>query len=82
MSADFNVNAAFSSILQAIQTREDELKTSMSDLEGEQQISDQEMLRLQFQVNQYNVFLETASTITKALTDQAKQMAQRSNYVR
>ena len=51
----------------------------MSDLEGEQQISDQEMLRLQFQVNQYNVFLETASTITKALTDQAKQMAQRSN---
>ncbi|MBO5658648.1 MAG: hypothetical protein J6S08_04350 [Duodenibacillus sp.] len=79
MSADFNVNAAFSSILQAIQTREDELKTSMSDLEGEQQISDQEMLRLQFQVNQYNVFLETASTITKALTDQAKQMAQRSN---
>lgn len=79
MSADFNVNAAFSSILQAIQTREDELKTSMSDLKGEQQISDQEMLRLQFQVNQYNVFLETASTITKALTDQAKQMAQRSN---
>lgn len=79
MSADFNVNAAFSSILQAIQTREYELKTSMSDLKGEQQISDQEMLRLQFQVNQYNVFLETASTITKALTDQAKQMAQRSN---
>lgn len=79
MSADFNVNAAFSSILQAIQSREDELKTSMTSLEGEQQISDQEMLRLQFQVNQYNVFLETASTITKALTDQAKQMAQRSN---
>ena len=79
MSSEFNVNAAFSSIMQAIQSRESELAASMSKLEGSEQISDQDMLKLQFQVNQYNVFLETASTITKALTDQAKQLAQRSN---
>ena len=79
MSSEFNVNAAFSSIMQAIQSRENELAASMSKLEGSEQISDQDMLKLQFQVNQYNVFLETASTITKALTDQAKQLAQRSN---
>ena len=79
MSSEFNVNAAFSSIMQAIQSRENELSASMSKLEGSEQISDQDMLKLQFQVNQYNVFLETASTITKALVDQAKQMAQRSN---
>ena len=79
MSSDFNVNAAFSSIMQAIQSRENELSASMSKLEGSEQISDQDMLKLQFQVNQYNVFLETASTITKALTDQAKQLAQRSS---
>ena len=79
MSSEFNVNAAFSSIMQAIQSRESELAASMSKLEGSEQISDQDMLKLQFQVNQYNVFLETASTITKALVDQAKQMAQRSN---
>ena len=79
MSSEFNVNAAFSSIMQAIQSRENELAASMSKLEGSEQISDQDMLKLQFQVNQYNVFLETASTITKALVDQAKQMAQRSN---
>jgi hypothetical protein len=79
MSSEFNVNAAFSSIMQAIQGRENELSASMSKLEGSEQISDQDMLKLQFQVNQYNVFLETASTITKALTDQAKQLAQRSN---
>lgn len=79
MSSEFNVNAAFSSIMQAIQSRENELSASMSKLEGSEQISDQDMLKLQFQVNQYNVFLETASTITKALTDQAKQLAQRSN---
>ena len=79
MSSEFNVNAAFSSIMQAIQSRENELSASMSKLEGSEQISDQDMLKLQFQVNQYNVFLETASTITKALTDQAKQLAHRSN---
>ena len=79
MSSEFNVNAAFSSIMQAIQSRENELSASMSKLEGSEQISDQDMLKLQFQVNQYNVFLETASTITKALVDQAKQMAQRSS---
>ena len=79
MSSEFNVNAAFSSIMQAIQSRENELAASMSKLEGSEQISDQDMLKLQFQVNQYNVFLETASTITKALVDQAKQMAQRSS---
>lgn len=79
MSSEFNVNAAFSSIMQAIQGRENELAASMSKLEGSEQISDQDMLKLQFQVNQYNVFLETASTITKALVDQAKQMAQRSS---
>ena len=79
MSSEFNVNAAFSSIMQAIQSRESELAASMNKLEGSEQISDQDMLKLQFQVNQYNVFLETASTITKALTDQAKQLAQRSS---
>ena len=79
MRSEFNVNAAFSSIMQAIQSRENELSASMSKLEGSEQISDQDMLKLQVQVNQYNVFLETASTITKALTDQAKQLAQRSN---
>ena len=79
MRSEFNVNAAFSSIMQAIQGRENELAASMSKLEGSEQISDQDMLKLQFQVNQYNVFLETASTITKALVDQAKQMAQRSS---
>ena len=79
MSSEFNVNAAFSSIMQAIQSRENELAASMSKLEGSEQISDQDMLKMQFQVNQYNVFLETASTITKALVDQAKQMAQRSS---
>ncbi|MBQ5767085.1 MAG: hypothetical protein IIV95_06635 [Burkholderiaceae bacterium] len=80
MSSEFNVNAAFNSIMQAIQSRESELSASMSKLqEGNKEISDQDMLKLQFQVNQYNVFLETASTITKALTDQAKQLAQRSN---
>ena len=80
MSSEFNVNDAFSSIMQAIQGREDELSASMSKLqEGNKEISDHDMLKLQFQVNQYNVFLETASTITKALTDQAKQLAQRSN---
>ena len=37
----------------------------------------EEMLEMQLLVNQYNCMLETASTVSKSLTDEAKQIAQR-----
>ena len=37
------------------------------------------LLKLQFQVGQYNAMLEMASTISKSLTDMMKTLAQRSS---
>ncbi len=38
----------------------------------------QAMLKMQFMVGNYNAMLESASSVTKSLVDETKQMAQRS----
>ena len=37
----------------------------------------QAMLKMQFQLGQYNALLEATSTVTKSLVDEAKSLAQR-----
>lgn len=77
MSEGFNINSAFSKIYSNLNTQATKLETAMNNV-GED-ISQQDMLKLQFQVNQYNMLLEATSTISKALTDEIKQLAQRAN---
>ena len=77
MSEGFNINSAFSKIYANLNTQATKLETAMNNV-GED-ISQQDMLKLQFQVNQYNMLLEATSTISKALTDEIKQLAQRAN---
>ena len=77
MSEGFNINSAFSKIYTNLNTQATNLETAMNNV-GED-ISQQDMLKLQFQVNQYNMLLEATSTISKALTDEIKQLAQRAN---
>lgn len=38
-----------------------------------------ELLKMQFQVGQYNAMLEMASTVSKSLTDMMKTLAQRTS---
>lgn len=77
MGEGFNINSAFSKIYTNLNTQATKLETAMNNV-GED-ISQQDMLKLQFQVNQYNMLLEATSTISKALTDEIKQLAQRAN---
>ena len=79
MDAGFSINEIFDKVGQAIESKGNELRSAMSNIGNDGQISDQQMLKLQFQVNIYiyNVLLETVSTITKSLTDEAKQLVQR-----
>lgn len=74
----FNINEMFAKISETIESKGEELRTQMDSL-GSEDLSDTEMLKLQFQVNSYNTMLEAASSVTKALVDEAKQVAQRTN---
>lgn len=78
ISSGFNIADIFSKINQTIAESGDKLSAAMNSI-GDNKISDQDMLKLQFQVNMYNTLLETASTISKSLTDEAKQLAQRAS---
>ena len=53
-----------------------DLSEKLNSFDGKS-MSQEEMLEMQFLVNQYNCMLETASTVSKSLTDEAKQIAQR-----
>jgi type III secretion apparatus needle protein len=76
-SVGFNINTMFERVADTIAAKGDELNTTLNGMGDE--ISDQDMLKMQFQLNQYNTMLEMASTVSKALTDEAKQIAQRAN---
>lgn len=74
----FSINDVFAKISESVDARGAELKSALDKIDGTQ-LSDSEMLKMQFMVNNYNTLLETASSVTKALVDEAKQIAQRAN---
>lgn len=74
----FNINEIFNYVAEQINNKGNEVRDAMAAIKEDGNISDQQMLKLQFQINTYNTLLETASTVTKSLTDEAKQLAQRS----
>ena len=76
-SVGFNINTMFDRVAETIAKKGEELNITLNGMGDE--ISDQDMLKMQFQLNQYNTMLEMASTVSKALTDEAKQIAQRAN---
>ena len=73
----FDINQMFSQIQQTIANKGSELQEEMNKISDGSTLSQEQMLQMQFEVNQYNTMLETASTISKSLTDEAKQLAQR-----
>lgn len=74
--SDMNISSMFSNISTKIDSLSTDLLNKMDNMNGDN-LDPAEMLRMQFQVNSYNTMLETASSVTKALTDEAKQLAQR-----
>ncbi len=79
MSEGVNINALFTNVYESISTQGSKLMDSMDKLGNGAQLNDQDLLKMQFQVNQYNTMLEMASTVSKALVDEAKQIAQRAS---
>ena len=80
--SDLNINQMFQSLVGSIETYGADLQKQMNAIGGDgenAQLSDTDLLKMQFQVNQYNTLLERTSTVSKALVDEAKQIAQRAN---
>ncbi len=75
----FNVSQMFENTLQGISTKGSNLNTKMAELANGEELSNEQMISLQFEVGQYNTMMEALSTVTKSMTDMMKSLAQRSN---
>lgn len=75
-----NVQNFFNNSLQSIHDKGEQLQAKMQELQNSgQNISQEQMLQLQFEMGQYNALLEAISTVTKSLTDSMKSIAQRAS---
>ena len=74
-----NLSDIFSQSLNKVSEKGTNLNARMSEIAKGDQISNEQMISLQFEIGQYNMLMEALSTITKSLTDMMKSIAQRSN---
>jgi type III secretion protein F len=68
------LNDAMKQITEKGKTFQDRI-TTMSSQDGG--VSQEDMLKLQFEMGQYNALMESISNITKSLSDTLKSMAQK-----
>ena len=77
-NSGFDIQAMFNTMASTIESKGKDLNTQLARIkDGE--MSQEQMLSMQFQINQYNMLLEATSTISKSMTDEAKQLAQRAS---
>ncbi|MCB7456903.1 EscF/YscF/HrpA family type III secretion system needle major subunit [Sutterella wadsworthensis] len=79
INSNLNINDMFSRMTEQISSKSTDLMSKMNDLSQKDSLDTTDMLALQFEIGQYNAMLEATSTITKSLTDEAKQIAQRAS---
>ena len=75
----FNISQMFENTLQGISTKGSDLNSKMENLADGSELSNEQMISLQFEIGQYNAMMEALSTVTKSMTDMMKSLAQRSN---
>ena len=77
-NSGFDVQAMFNTMASTIEQKGKDLNAQLNAIQ-DGNMSQEEMLSMQFQINQYNMLLEATSTISKSMTDEAKQLAQRAS---
>ena len=75
----FNISQMFENTLQGISTKGSDLNAKMEALGEGSELSNEQMISLQFEIGQYNAMMEALSTVTKSMTDIMKSLAQRSS---
>lgn len=73
-SAFDNLTGKVSSAGESLQS---DIEKALTNDSGEADLDPIQMLDLQFRMGQFNAMVETASSVTKGLTDTAKTLAQR-----
>ena len=77
-NSGFDIQEMFNTMASTIEQKGKDLDAQLKAIKGGN-MSQEEMLSMQFQINQYNMLLEATSTISKSMTDEAKQLAQRAS---
>lgn len=73
-----NLGEVFNKGISSVNEKGKELQAKMNALMGQENISPEDMMAIQFEMGQYNALLESLSSVTKSLTDSLKSVAQRS----
>lgn len=76
-AAGVDLNKLFTNGLSSINTKGKELQDKIDALMSKEKVNPEDMIQVQFEMGQYNAFMESISTITKSLTDTMKSLAQR-----
>lgn len=69
-----NITNLFERALETVTTRGQEMSDKMDQMK---ELSNEDMLKMQFALGQYNTLIEATSSVTKSLVDEAKNVAQR-----
>ena len=75
----FNISQMFENTLQGVSSKGTELNAKMAALSESDELSNEQMISLQFEIGQYNTLMEALSTVTKSMTDMMKSLAQRAS---
>jgi len=74
-----NMLDAVGSLMSKVQTQSDSLSKTITEAANKTEISDQELLGINFKLGQYNAMMEATSNIAKSTTEMLKTLAQRSS---
>ncbi|MDR0379890.1 MAG: EscF/YscF/HrpA family type III secretion system needle major subunit [Candidatus Accumulibacter sp.] len=67
-------------LMGTVQNRSSTLEKEINEKVGNgDQLEQQDLLKMQFEIGQYNALIETASSIGKGVTDMLKTLAQRTS---
>lgn len=72
-----NLGNLFDTSMDAVGKRGQSIEQKMTELQGKESVSPEEMAMLNFELGQYNAMLESLSTVTKSMNDMLKSLAQR-----
>lgn len=76
-TAGINLGQMFDKGVDAISTKGKALQEKMDALMSKDKVNPEDMIQVQFEMGQYNVLMESISSVTKSLTDTMKSLAQR-----
>lgn len=72
-----NLGEMFNNGISSISNKGKVLQEKMDALLSKEKVNPEDMIQVQFELGQYNVLMESLSSVTKSLTDTLKSLAQR-----